>query len=225
VDKKLKFAEWLALDAMAARRSFARSVGKFQLQTTKPVAILTAFRGERSLSDNRAANAQLANDLQQLNLGFYPVNGMGQEDHQTLFGLVQWVVPSSEESFVVQPRGAMPEQAFEAAIRNLLHNYGQFGAMMKLPSSLQAFLLKADGDPEGKGSEVGARTSNDPYYSQLKSGPRADASMLSPWEIRGELNPVKRAINWWGGRSAMNQPADRSKIGRRFSIRQAEGEA
>ena len=169
MDKKLKFAEWLALDAMAARRSFARSVGKFQRQTTKPVAILTAFRGERSLSDNRAANAQLANDLQQLNLGFYPVNGMGQEDHQTLFGLVQWVVPSSEESFVVQPRVRCRSKRLRRRYGISCIITGSSCAMMKLPSSLQAFLLKADGDPEGKGSEVGARTSNDPYYSQLKA--------------------------------------------------------
>jgi hypothetical protein len=221
----LRFEEWLALDEMAARRSFARSLSKFQPRLTKPVAILTAFRAERSLADNRSANAALTHDLQELNLGFYPVHGMGQEEFAVLFGMVQVVQPSSEESFVVQPRGEMPEQAFEAVIRSLLQKYGQFGAMMKLPSMPQAFLLRAsDGGHENKGSKVGARRPADPYYSQLKSGPRADSNMLSPWEIRSERNPLKRVLNWWSGRSGMNRPADRSKIGRRFSIRPAEGE-
>lgn len=210
---------------MAARRSFVRSVSKFQPRATKPVAILTAFRAERSLADNRAANAGLAKDLQQLNLSFYPVQGMGQEDFPALFGLVQVVQPCSEESFVVQPRSEMTEGVFEATIRDLSRKYGQYGAMMKLPSTPQAFLLRtSDGERENKGSEVGSRTPQDDYYTQLKAGPRADSSMLSRWEIQGERNPVKRVLNWWTGRSEMNRPANRSKIGRRFSIRRAEGE-
>src|SRR5258707_10744253 len=136
---------------MAARRSFARSIGKWQPQATKPAAILTAFRGERNLADNRAANAELANDLQRLSLGFYLVNGLGQEQHKALFDLIRWVVPSSEESFVVQPRGDLSEEAFEAVIRNLVQEYGQYGAIVKLPNTPQAFLLPAAGERDYKG--------------------------------------------------------------------------
>jgi hypothetical protein len=191
----------------------------------KPVAILTAFRAERSLADNRATNAELARDLRQSNLSFYPVQGMGQEDVPALFGWVRVIQPSSEESYVVQPRGEMAEEAFEATILGLLRRYEQYGAMMRLPSTPQPFLLRtSDGGREHKGSEVGPRTPQDDYYTQLKAGPRADSSTLSPWEVRGERNPVKRVLNWWVGRSEMNKPADCSKIGRRFSIRRAEGE-
>jgi len=210
---------------MAARRSFTRSIGKFEPQNVeRPVAVVTAFQGERRLSENRAANAQLGNDLRRLNFGFYPVIGMGQEMHKALFGLIRWVVPSSEESFVVQARGEISEQAFETVIQGLLQKYGQFFAMVKLPSAPQVFLLRSNGTRDYQGSEVGARTAQDSYYSQLKSGPRAHASMLSPWEIWGERNPAKRVINWWSERSAMNRPADRSKIGRRFSVKPAERE-
>lgn len=221
----MQFVQWLAMNEMAARRSLARSMGKFEPQTTKPVAILTAFRADRNLADNRAANAELVIDLKQLNLGFYPVQGMGQEDFPALFGLAQVVQPSSEESFVVQPRGKMTEDAFEKAIQDLMQKYWQYGAMMKLPSTPQAFLLRtSDGGRENKASEVGPRTPQDDYWTQLKAGPRADARMLSPWEIQGERNPVRRVVNWWTGHSEMNRPADRSKIGRRFSIRPAEWE-
>jgi hypothetical protein len=211
---------------MAARRSFARTLAKFKPQATTAVAILTAFRGERTLAENRMANAQLANELQELNLSYYPVIGMGQEDIPAFFGLLQLVVPTSEESFIVQPRGVIPVEIFEATILDVVKKYGQFGAMMKLPNLAQAFLLRSsDGVRENKGSEVGERSATDDYYTQLKQGARAHAGMLSSWEIRGERNPLKRILNWWGGRTSLNRPADRKKIGRRFSIRPGEGEA
>jgi hypothetical protein len=216
----MRFGEWFRLEEMAARRSFAHSMGKWQQPVDKPIAILTAFRADQILANNRARNVALANDMQQLDLGFYPLLGRGQEDFPALFGLVRVVQPSSEESFVVQPQGEMSEEVFEATIRGLLQKYEQYGAIMKLPSTPQAFLLRtADGSREYKGSEVGATTPKDDYYSQLRAGPRADTSMLSPWEIRGERNPIKRVLNWWGGRSEMNRPVDRTKIGRRFSVR------
>jgi hypothetical protein len=123
----------VVLDEMAARRSITRLLNKFQAQAMKPVAVLTAFQGERTLADNRAAK--------------------------------------------------------------LLQKYGQFFAMMKLPSTPQVFLLRSDGQREFLGSEIAARTRNDPYYTQLKSGPRADSSMLSLWESLGERGLVKRFIN------------------------------
>jgi hypothetical protein len=103
-------------------------------------------------------------------------------------------------------------------IQGLLQQYGQFAAMMKVPSSPQAFLLYSDGDREDKGSSVAPKTQDD-YYTQLKGGPRADASMLRPWEIQGERNPLEQFINWRSGRSFMNYPVDRAKIGQRFSLK------
>src|SRR3954452_7490682 len=97
-----------AITAMGARRSFKRSMGKFQPEVVdKPVAILTAFRGEVPLADNRRANAQLTDTLKRMNLGFFPVKGAGQEERRWLFGVFRYVVPASEESFLVQPRADM----------------------------------------------------------------------------------------------------------------------
>lgn len=205
---------------MAARRSFHRSLRKFEPRiVNKPVVILTAFQGEASLADNRKANAELMGDLKRLDLGFYPVKGAGQEERRWLFGLLRYVMPSSEESFVVQPRADITEEAFVSMIQGLLQKYDQFAAMVKLPSSPQAFLLYLDGSWENKGSGATPTTVQDDYYTQLKGGPRAEASMLRPWEIRGERNPFQRFINWRHGRSFMNYPADRAKIGQRFSIK------
>ncbi|HEV3386589.1 MAG TPA: hypothetical protein VG097_17360 [Gemmata sp.] len=205
---------------MAARRSFSRSVGKFNPEVVaKPVAILTAFRGETSLVDNRKANVNLANDLVTLNLGFYPVKGAGQEERLWFFGFSHYVVPTGEESFIVQPREETEEKDFESFIQSLLHKYSQFAAMMKLPSSPQAFLLYADGNRLKVGSSVGPTTEQDTYFTQLYGGRRADSRMLRSWELFGERNIFKRFINWWYGRSFMNRPVDRSRIGQRFSIK------
>ena len=171
------------------------------------------------LSHNRRMNRDLIEDLKRLNLGFYPVNGAGQEERRVLFGLFRYIVPSSEESFVVQPRDDMPEANFVSVIQDLLQKYHQFAALVRVPSTPQAFLLRLDGRRQGKGSEVGTRTAQDDFYTQLKAGPRASPGMLSPWELHGEQNPVKRFINLIGGRSSMNKPADLTKIGRRLSIR------
>jgi hypothetical protein len=213
----------MRVQEMAARRSFTRSMGKFVVQVVdKPVAILTAFRGEVSLADNRRANAQLAEDLKSLNLGFYPVKGAGQEERRWLFRLFRFVVPSSEESFIVQPRARadqVTESEFLAAIAGLLQKYDQYGAVVKLPSSPQAFILRQHGRGNNLGSGAGPTTAQDDYYTQLHGGPRADSGMLRPWEIRGEGGLFKRFANWWNRRSFMNRPADRSKIGQRFSIK------
>src|SRR5260370_1731348 len=164
---------------MAARDSFSRSMGKFEPQTVnRPVAAITAFQG-RPMRDargrritnpvaqrasNRKANRELIEDLKSLNLSFYPVKGAGQERHW-LFGLIPYVVPSQEESFIVQPRGAMPEATFIPAIQSLLRKYGQFAAAMKLPSTPHAFLLQQDGSRQYMGALARPRTAPDDYYT------------------------------------------------------------
>ena len=77
---------------MAARRSFNRSVGKFERQVDKPVAILTAFRSKVQLAANRQRNRELVEDLKGRNLGFYPVKGAGQEERRVFFGLLRYII-------------------------------------------------------------------------------------------------------------------------------------
>lgn len=184
----------------------------------KPVALFTGWRGEVSVAENRKANIELEKDLKSLDLGYYPVKGAGQEK-RWLLGFLPYVVPSGEESFMIQPRGETTERIFESVILRLLQKYGQFAAMMKVPSSEQAFLLYSDGSRENKGSDAGPTTWQDDYYTELIGGPRAEAGMLGPWEVQAERNPFRRFVNRWSGQGFMNNPADQTKIGRRFSIK------
>lgn len=89
----LSLQEWLAVNEMTARRSFARSLGKFLPQVVdKPVAILTAWRGERLDPNgwpypeplrrklNDEANLKLAANIRRRGLSYYPLAGAGQEE-------------------------------------------------------------------------------------------------------------------------------------------------
>ena len=208
----------------AARRSRSRNQSKWGQGIDRPVAILTAFeQGNRPLSRlvaNRAANAGLVQDFKANGLSFYPVKGMGQEEVKYLWGLISFRAPSEEEAFVVQPiDGTMSQQAFLSIVQAMLATYNQFAAAVKLPSTPHAFLLEPNGKRSNIGAGVGERSSQDDYFTQLGGGPRASVAQLSPYEIRGERNSINKVINWWRDRSDLNRPADRSKIGQRFSIK------
>src|SRR3954469_17687581 len=90
----LRFEEWAALHE-AARRSFSRTLAKFDsTPANKPVAILTAWRGElpdasgnpypevvrRKLNDE--ANRKLAANVRLRGLSIVPVVGAGQEEDE-----------------------------------------------------------------------------------------------------------------------------------------------
>ena len=148
----LTFHEWTAFNE-AARRSFSRTLAKFDsTPANKPVAILTAWRGEltdasgrprpeavrRKLNDE--ANHKLAANVRRRGLSIVPVVGAGQEE-----GEDGTLTANREASYLVQSVGLMPEKDFLAHIKELLHNpagepgtgpfaHTQWGGLVKLPS-------------------------------------------------------------------------------------------
>src|SRR4051794_20070950 len=125
----LSFNEWATLQE-AARRSFSRTLAKFDsTPANKPVAILTAWRGElpdaggkpypepvrRRLNDE--ANRKLVANVRRRGLSIVPVVGAGQEEGED--GVL---TANREESYIVQPVGNMGEKEFLAHIKDLLHN-------------------------------------------------------------------------------------------------------
>jgi hypothetical protein len=197
---------------MAARRSFNRSQSKFEPQIVdRAVAILTAWRGtlldpngqaypdaeRRRLND--AANELLKANIRRRGLSFYPVVGAGQEQDEQ----GKWTV-NKENSLVVQPVGQMNDAAFIAHIQHLLFNptqspgpgpfpHTQWGALVKFPSNQQVFVLHYDGSgpPTGpqdytkltpKGDSAEPRLQQEPEYTQMRYGPRADPAMMDPFD-------------------------------------------
>lgn len=165
----LTFSEWASLQE-AARRSFTRTLSKFDSSSaSKPVAILTAWRGEltdaagkpqpeamrRKLNDE--ANCRLAANVRRLGLSIVPVVGAGQEE-----GEDGTLTANREESYIVQPVGEMSEKEFVAHIKALLFNptgepgsgpypHTQWGGVVKLPSQPRAFVVHNSGSPVGPG--------------------------------------------------------------------------
>ena len=162
----LTFNEWTALHE-AARRSFTRTLAKFDsTPANKPVAILTAWRGElpdasgkphpeavrRKLNDE--ANRKLAANVRRRGLSIVPVVGAGQEEGED--GVL---TANREDSYIVQPVGEMGEKEFLAHIKDLLHNptgepgrgpypHTQWGGVVKLPSQPRAFIVHQPGRPD-----------------------------------------------------------------------------
>ncbi|OJW27639.1 MAG: hypothetical protein BGO49_23105 [Planctomycetales bacterium 71-10] len=213
----LTFHEWTSFNE-AARRSLTRTLAKFDsTPARKPVAILTAWRGElpdasgrpypeavrRKLNDQ--ANRRLAAEVRRRGLSIVPVVGAGQEEGE---GGV--LTANREESFLVQPVGEMPEKEFLAHIKHLLHNptgetgggphpHTQWGGVVKLPSRPGAFIVHNHGDPTGPedyhvGDHLGTTArprKAEPYYTQLRYGPRASDSMLDDLDKPDDLGTIK----------------------------------
>jgi hypothetical protein len=185
-------------------------MGKYEVQfVEKPVAVLTAWRGtllnpfsglpyreveRRQLNDE--ANRKLMANLRRRELSHYPVVGAGQEADQ--HGLL---TVNKENSLVATPIGQMTEDEFIANIQELLFNpadeqgagpfeYTQWGALLKVPSNSQAFILFHTGQaPTGPhdytavkpaGDTAEPRLGQEPWYTQMRYGPRADQAMMDP---------------------------------------------
>jgi hypothetical protein len=213
----LTFREWTALHE-AARRSFSRTLAKFDsIPANKPVAILTAWRGElpdasgkpypealrRKLNDE--ANCMLAANVRRRRLSIVPMVGAGQEEDED-----GTPTANREDSYLVQPVGEMPEKEFLTHIKDILFNptgepgggpfaHSQWGGVVKLPSQSRAFIVHQQGDPTGPedyhiGDYLGATArprKNEPYYTQLKYGPRASDSMTDPLDKPDDLGTSK----------------------------------
>src|SRR5947209_7830138 len=193
----LTFEKWAALHE-AARRSFTRTLAKFDsTPANKPVAILTAWRGElpdasgkpqpeavrRRLNDE--ANRRLAAEVRRRGLSIVPVVGAGQEE-----GEDGNLTVNRENSYIVQPVGDMPEKEFLNHLKGILYNptgepgkgpypHTQWGGLVKLPSQPRAFIVHNSGSPLGPedyhvGDHLGTTARSrrsEPYYTQMKFGP------------------------------------------------------
>jgi hypothetical protein len=216
-----------------ARSSLWRNLAKWgagnpQGLVAKPVAAISAFRNRlldadgKPINDplrkrriNRTRNERLKADLVRLGFGFYPVKGAGQEV-RTFLGF-SWIVPTEEESLIVQARADTREASFLEIVRQLLEQYQQDVAIVKVPSTPVAFLLSANGDRTPWGRGVRPRRRGDEFYTVKIKGPRASDSMLEAWELYGERMFFRRLTNWLRGRSDMNRPR-MQRGGRRYTI-------
>lgn len=170
----------------AAERSLGRI--RAHVEGDKTIVIITAFRSERSLKENRNLNRLLASDIRSLNWGYIPVLGGFIEDTAEGKKRVQ------EESFFV----SIPSELGNVTpkVLELLNKYQQEAALLKF-SNEDAYLLFSDGNktPVGKWYPDPAQIA--PYYTLMRNGPRnrqfkfeatGDDSVVTRWAVYSYLN-------------------------------------
>ena len=150
----------------AAGRSLGKLFTKIQV-SSNPLVIITAFRNERSLSDNRNLNRQLAADIRQLGWGYTPVLGgfLEKVDSEGQ----QKEIRVHEESFFVNATGS-PQQVMSQVV-NLLNKYQQEAALIKLPDNDQVLLLSANGATMPIGIWHADPQLMATYYTRMRKGP------------------------------------------------------
>ncbi|MCA1693886.1 MAG: hypothetical protein LC749_03680, partial [Actinobacteria bacterium] len=157
----------------------------------------------RNLNDE--ANRKLAAEVRRRGLSIVPVVGAGQEE-----GEDGTLTANKEDSYIVQPVGEMPEKEFLAHIKGILYNptgepargpypHTQWGGVVKLPSQPRAFIVHQQGDPTGPedyhiGDYLGRAARprrSEPYFTQLRYGPRASNSMMDDLDKPDDLGNIK----------------------------------
>lgn len=114
-------------------KTFGQFLKRFHPDADKPSAILTAFRGERTLKQNQAANKLLEKNMARLGLKYHSALGAGQEPDKKGENQIAY-----EESYIVEPSGKMSNEEFLDSVRELLFNkdnpdHRQWGAMVNIP--------------------------------------------------------------------------------------------
>jgi hypothetical protein len=165
-----KADEWGVPYVEAARRSLGRMYAAIASNPRSPIAILTAFRGERPLMANRAMNRELEGDLRRLGWGYVPVMGGFVEKVRDAEGKETGEAKKidSEESYVVTGPMDNPER-FRSDLGGLLHKYGQEAAVMKLPGDENAYLLNANGTIMSIGKWSNNKMAD--YFTRMVKGP------------------------------------------------------
>lgn len=137
----------------AARRSLSRIFNLFT-DPKRNVAIITAFRGEFGLPENRARNRQLMADLRAMGYGYAPVIGGwiehtedGKERKVEEESLVVSgpVVEALFQDAPVEAPGAIAGEKFQQDMLKLIRKYDQDGVLLKLSGTKDAIILNKDG--------------------------------------------------------------------------------
>lgn len=162
--------------AEAAARSLSRVFSLFH-DIRRNVGIMTAFRHEYPLKENRIRNQNLMSDIRRLGYGFSPVTGGWIE--QSAGG--QATHPVEEESLVISAPlleavatdtepDVMTQQAqqFQGHLLRLVKVYQQDAALLKLSGSEKVIVLGKDGSTFSPGNWLLNQTAS--FYTYLHGG-------------------------------------------------------
>jgi len=174
--------------AEAGKRSIAQLFERFQAGTS-PVVVLTAFRTELALPQNRLSNASIAADIRDLGWGYARVKGTFVEMTKDDNGKEQPVRNSEESIFGFSGLG---RRKLAPVVTKLMEKYRQEAALIMLPKPQEALVLSSDGSTFSLGPWPATVEQMATYYARMRSGPRDRAftfdavgndSVMSRWAV------------------------------------------
>lgn len=184
----------------AARRSLSRIFRLFT-EEDRNAAIITAFRGEYSLAENRVRNRKLMSDLRTLGYGFTPVIGgwiehaAGGDDRKVEEESLVVSAPLTERVAVkvADPVKAADAEEFQSHMLAMVRKYDQDGVLLKLVGDDTAHILNKDGSSFSLGPW---RLNNAAqYYTILKKGGQRGRRMEFAFECAGnETLSTRQAV-------------------------------
>lgn len=170
----------------AASRSLARVFSQID-SGDNVIVILTAFRHERDITQNRELNRQLGSQIRQLGWGYTPVLGgyleEGPEGQQRVH----------EESLFVNAKGDRGQVI--PRVLELIGQYQQESALVKFPNDEQAYLLFANGETAPVGKWHADPKLMAQYYTRMRKGPEG---RQFTFEAAGDNSVMTRmAMHYW----------------------------
>lgn len=95
------------------------------VESDRPIALLTAFRGEYDREENVRRNKELAATIRKLGYGYFFVDGYWIENQ----GTPEEVHVAEDSMFVIAPEGA--DEKFRSQMISLSDKYNQDGVLVK----------------------------------------------------------------------------------------------
>jgi len=129
-------------------------------ESDRPIALLTAFRGEYDRDENVRRNKELAATIRKMGYGFFFVDGYWIENQ----GTPEEVHVSEDSIFVIAPEGT--DEKFRAQMIELGSKYNQDGVLVKDKDGAKIYTGSGDVYDEvgtlspGKAGEIYTRLRN-----------------------------------------------------------------
>jgi hypothetical protein len=178
--------QWGVSVAEAGKRSISQMFESLQ-SGTNPVVVLTAFRSDQLIAQNRLSNNSLALDIRDLGWGYTRVKGTFGDSTQSSNGPKQ-SVGISEDSIVstshLGPTKVVP------AVSKLMEIYRQEAALIMLPKTQEAFVLASNDSTLPLGPWPATLEQLATYYARMRGRP-------TDWVFAFEAAASDSAMTRW----------------------------
>lgn len=134
-------------------------------ESDRPIALLTAFRGEYDREQNIRRNKELAATIRKLGYGYFFVDGYWIENE----GTPEEVHVAEDSIFVIAPEGS--DEKFRSQMQELGNKYNQDGVLVKDKDGAKIY------NKDGSSFDIGVLKPGKAaqIYTRLRNNKKADS--------------------------------------------------